>query len=229
MENTSPKRLRNLLRSLPTPVRNVNRRQSAAQRDVRLARLYGRHYYDGTRLQGYGGYIDDGRWIPVAKDIASDLNYSQSDLVCEIGCAKAFLLNSLISQKLVASAFGVDASLYALRKAKPTHNVHLVHANAIRLPFADKSIHHMISINSLHNFLDTNQVQIAISEIQRVTIKTAYIRIAAFETNEQKECIDRWATAGRAYFHVDQWLQIFEDAGYSGFYDWWHPDPSVCL
>ena len=69
----------------------------------------------------------------------------------------------------------------------------------------------------------------AISEIQRITVKNSYLRIAAYKTITQKKIIDRWATGGRCYLHVDDWLELFEDAGYKGYYDWWHPDNSVKL
>ena len=85
----------------------------------------------------------------------------------------------------------------------------------------------MISINSLHNFLDRSELVLAISEIERVSIKTSYIRVAAFNNEFEKSQIDQWATAGRGYFHTDEWLSIFKEAGYSGYYDWWHPDPQV--
>lgn len=219
----------NLLKSLPAPARKTDVRSHVSPDDVRLARLYGRHYYDGTRSQGYGGYLQDGRWDPVARDIALHLNYHSSETLCEIGCAKAFLVNSFVDQGLVAHAYGVDASLYALARAKSNDEVTLVHANAIQLPFATQSIHHFLSINSLHNFLDRSQLIQALSEIERVSIKTSFIRVAAYRTDQQKSVIDRWATAGRGYFHTDEWLTIFEQAGYNGFYDWWHPDPLVVL
>jgi hypothetical protein len=34
-----------------------------------LALRGGLEYVDGTREQGYGGYRDDSRWLPIADDI----------------------------------------------------------------------------------------------------------------------------------------------------------------
>ena len=223
----NPTRLKNLLIDLPQPSRNLGVRLSVSPADVRLARLYSRHYYDGSREQGYGGYRNDGRWIPVAKRIYSTLKFVSTDSICEIGSAKSYLLNSFLDHTPVSEVYGVDASLYALSKSDYREGLYLIHANCIALPFADKSIDHLISINSLHNFLDRSELVLAISEIERVSIKTSYIRVAAFNNEFEKSQIDQWATAGRGYFHTDEWLSIFKEAGYSGYYDWWHPDPQV--
>ena len=225
----SPVRLTNLLDALPRSKRTLAQRYNVTKRDIKLARLFGRHYYDGTRNQGYGGYSDDGRWIPVAINIAKTLKYSSNNSLCEIGCAKGFLINAFVDQKLVRLAFGLDASLYALKKAQHIQNVYLIHANAINIPFFDKSIDHIISINSLHNFLDRNEIIQALREIQRVAKETAYIRVASYNSIAQKLTIDKWATAGRGYFHITEWLDIFNEAGFTGYYDWWHPDPDVII
>lgn len=225
----NPKRLKDLLIDLPKQSRNLDIRLSVSPSDIKFARLYSRHYYDGSREQGYGGYRDDGRWIPVAKRIYSRLNFHPDDTLCEIGSAKSFLLNAFLDHTPISEVYGVDASLYAMSKSVYHQGLYLVHANCVSLPFASKSIDHLISINSLHNFLDRSQLVLAISEIQRVCSKTSYIRIAAFNNDYEKSLIDQWATAGRGYFHVDEWLSIFQEAGYTGYYDWWHPDPQVFL
>jgi len=226
---TQAVRLKHLLDDLPTPKRNLDVRQDASARDVFLARLYGKHYYDGSRSQGYGGYVDDGRWIPVASRIAQELNYNPSHSVCEIGCAKGYLLAALVSQKLISTAYGLDASLYALSHAVPHQNIHLLHANATYMPIFSQSIDHVLCINTLHNFLDTNDVIRALREISRVCKRTSYIRVAAYSNDIQRCKLETWATAGRGYFHVDEWLDLFQYSGYRGYYDWWHPDPSVKL
>ena len=223
----NPTRLQYLLRDLPQARRDLDTRLTVSPVDIRLARLYSRHYYDGTREQGYGGYHDDGRWVPVAKQIYQTLEFSPDDSVCEIGSAKSFLLNAFLDHTPISEAYAVDASHYALSKSSYNEGLYLIHANAVALPFADNSIDHLISINSLHNFLDRAELVLAIAEIQRVTIKSCYIRIAAFNNLYEKSLIDQWATAGRGYFHVDEWLSIFKEAGYRGYYDWWHPDPQV--
>ena len=62
----------NLLRSLPRPKRNIQKRAEAKDPAVvAIAKQYVEMYWDGPRDYGYGGYKYDGRWRAVARDIVS--------------------------------------------------------------------------------------------------------------------------------------------------------------
>jgi hypothetical protein len=61
-----------LLRSLPKPKRNIQKRAEAKDpKVVAAAKEYGELYWDGPREYGYGGYRYDGRWRSVARDITA--------------------------------------------------------------------------------------------------------------------------------------------------------------
>ncbi len=65
----------NLLRSLPKSKRNIkNRKSKKTKEHIKISREYGKVYFDGNREYGYGGYVYDGRWKSVAKDICSHFN-----------------------------------------------------------------------------------------------------------------------------------------------------------
>ena len=80
----------------------------------------------------------------------------------------------------------------------------------------------MFSKDTLHNILTKDEVIAAISEIERVSTNS-WIRVGAYNSAEEKDMLDRWATLATCYFHVDEWLSLFEQAGYTGDYDWFHP------
>ena len=222
-------RMENLLQDLPKSKRKLDTRVKVSELNKSYARLYGRHYYDGNREQGYGGYYYDGRWKPVAKRIIKQFKILKGESICEIGCAKGFLLYELVREMHQVKCVGIDASLYALRESIKDNKILYINCNATSIPLKNKSIEHTICINTLHNFLSKKETLIAISEIERITKRNAYIRIAAYKNNAQKETIDKWATGGRCYLHVDEWLELFQEAGYTGYFDWWHPDNSVKL
>ena len=222
-------RLKNLLQDLPKSSRKLDTRVEVSDLDRNYARIYGRHYYDGNRKQGYGGYYYDGRWVPVAKKIIQKFNIKDGDTVIDIGCAKGFLLHDFTTLLNNIKCIGIDISLYALREALKKNNILYINANASSIPLKNNSVDHTICINSLHNFLSKEDTIKAISEIQRITKKNSYLRIAAYKNKSQKAIIDKWATGGRCYLHVDEWVELFKDAGYKGYYDWWHPDNEIKL
>ena len=77
----------NLLAQYPRARRNIAARKLGQAENRMIARQFGREYFDGTREQGYGGYRYDGRWLPIARDIAARYELSAGDRVLDIGCA----------------------------------------------------------------------------------------------------------------------------------------------
>ena len=64
---------------------------------IKEAREYGKEYFDGNRLYGYGEYkYDSSFWKGVAKDIKKFFKLKPGDSLLELGCAKGFLLRDLI-------------------------------------------------------------------------------------------------------------------------------------
>ena len=57
-----------------------------------IAKRWGEEYWDGLRQYGYGGYKYDGRWLPIAQDIAKRYDLEPGNKVLDVGCGKAFLL-----------------------------------------------------------------------------------------------------------------------------------------
>src|SRR5580692_11602582 len=57
-----------------------------------VAKQWGADYWDGPRQYGYGGNKYDGRWLPIAEDIARHYGLKAGDRVLDVGCGKAFLL-----------------------------------------------------------------------------------------------------------------------------------------
>ena len=86
----------NLLARYPRATRNLAARKQAQAASRAIARRFGREYFDGTREQGYGGYRYDGRWIPVARDMAAHFKLRAGDRVLDVGCAKGFLMRDLM-------------------------------------------------------------------------------------------------------------------------------------
>jgi len=55
----------------------------------------GQEYYDGERVNGYGGYRYDGRWAQVIPNIVSEYGISENSAVLDVGCKKGFFLHDL--------------------------------------------------------------------------------------------------------------------------------------
>ena len=55
----------------------------------------GKEYYDGNRLNGYGGFKYDGRWLKLLPKIIKKYKLNKNSKVLDLGCKKGFLLKDL--------------------------------------------------------------------------------------------------------------------------------------
>ena len=211
----------NLLRSLPQGKRNVKARETAkTEEHIRVSRQYGEIYFDGPREFGYGGYRYDGRWVPVAQDIVDHFGLRPGDRVLDVGCAKGFLVKDLLA--LGIEAYGIDVSEYALMNCEPEVVGRLQIGSAERLPFPDGSFAAVLSINTIHN-LPRDRCGVAVQEIERLAPGKGFIQVDSYHTPEQKEIFESWVLTAEFYDYPDEWVKLFNEAGYTGDYFWFVP------
>lgn len=213
----------NLLIDYPRSKRNLEERaQIKSEEDVRIARQFGKEFFDGPRSQGYGGYRDDGRWVPVAKRIIDYYGLKPGMSILDVGCAKGFALSDFLKVMPELKVAGVDVSEYAIENSPGSIQPFLKVTNAKELPFPDKSFDLVISVNTVHN-LELEGCKKAISEIERVKNKFAFITLDAYRNEEEKERMLMWNLTGQTILSVDDWKKLFAEVGYTGDYYWFIP------
>lgn len=210
----------NLLRRYPKARRNIQKRSEGQNpENVRIAREYGQAYFDGPREQGYGGYRYDGRWLAIAEDMVAHWNLKPGDRVLDVGCAKGFLVKDLMKACPGLEVFGLDISEYALMTAEPETIGRLHLGNAVRLPFPDNSFQAVISINTIHNLERAECLQ-SVREIERLAPGRGYIQVDSYRTPEEEEVFLSWVLTAKTHYAPAGWVQLFEEAGYTGDYYW---------
>lgn len=109
----------NLLRRYPRAKRNIGMRTVAqSAENIRIAREYGREYFDGSRDTGYGGYRYDGRWLPVARDIVAHFGLGRGDRVLDVGCGLGY--SSAVLARLAGSVVALEEDAALARQAQVT-------------------------------------------------------------------------------------------------------------
>ena len=209
----------NLLAKLPNTKRNIQKRHEAqSSENIALSRQYGQAYFDGPREVGYGGYRYDGRWVPVAEDIVEHFNLKPGNRVLDVGCAKGFLVKDLMTVCPGLEAFGLDISEYALMHCEPEVVGRLHLGSADKLPFPDNSFNAVISLNTIHNFEESDAIR-AVSEVQRLAPGRGFIQVDSYRTPEQRELFLTWVLTAKFHDYPEGWIRLFEKAGYTG--DWY--------
>ena len=186
---------------------------------MKVAKQYGKDYWDGDRRYGYGGYkYMPGRWKPVAEELIKIYNLKSGSKVLDIGCGKGYLLYEI---KLIIPDLditGVDSSDYGLENAKEEMKPFIYkHKAEVKLPYEDKEFDLVISLGTFHN-LRLPELKIALSEMERVG-KKGYIMLESYRNEEELFNLQCWALTAESFFDEDEWVWLYNNFGYTGDYE----------
>ncbi len=182
---------------------------------AKIARQWGYDYWDGDRRYGYGGYSYDGRWLPIAQDMARHYGLKSGDKVLDVGCGKAFLLYELTQAVPGIEVAGLDISEYGIENAKQEIKPHLHLGNATSLPWPDDSFDFVYSVNTFHN-LEVNDVKAAVQEMERVGKKKKWLCLESYRNENEKVNLLYWQLTCASFFNVDEWKWLYKEWGYTG-------------
>ena len=173
----------------------------------------GRDYYDGDRANGFGGFRYDGRWRPVAKSLIADYDLSPEARVLHIGCDKGFLLQDLLVECSTLQVAGLDPSVYAIDAADASVRKCLVEGPFRNLPFADKSFDLVICSGPIYT-LDLAGAVGLLREVCRVTSRSAYVTLAAYEDQEDFFLFRDWSLLASTVLLREEWEQVLKFVDY---------------
>ena len=153
----------------------------------------GKEYYDGNRLNGYGGFKYDGRWLKLLPKIIKRYKLSSKSKVLDLGCKKGFLLKDLNILLPGIKSYGIENHPYAIKNAVNCKSK-LILSDYTKLPFKNKSLDFVIAFNSLY-MQNLGDVIKSLKEIERVS-KKSYIVLASGENDEERNKFYKWTLIG---------------------------------
>jgi SAM-dependent methyltransferase len=213
-----------LMAKYPRAKRNVEERGATkTDADRALARKFGKEFFDGDRSHGYGGFNYHPRfWQPVIPTFQEHWGLVSTSSVLDVGCAKGFMLHDFAALIPGIVVKGIDISEYAVKNAIEDMRPHVQVADAKCLPFADKSFDIVIAVTTIHN-LERDELIQSLREIERVSRRGSFITVDAYRNDEEKERMFAWNLTAKTILHVDEWKELFKEAGYTGDYYWFMP------
>ena len=212
-----------LLKKYPKSKRNLDEREKKTEIDRKIAREFGKDFFDGDRRHGYGGFVYNPRfWSEVVKDFRNYWNLNEKNTILDVGCGKGFMVYDFT--KLIPNLMieGIDVSEYAIKNSKSEISHLLKVANANSLPYENNSFDYIISINTIHN-LDLEECKKALKEITRVAKKSSFITVDAYNNEEEKKRMFAWNLTAKTIMSANDWKDLFEECGYNGDYYWFIP------
>ncbi len=184
---------------------------------AKVARQFGKDYWDGDRRYGYGGMRYDGRWRAVAEAMARHYSLKPGDRILDVGCGKGFLLYDFTQVVPGIEVSGLDVSTYAIENSKEEIRSFLREGTAAELPYPDASFDLVVSINTLHN-LYCYDLDRALRELQRVGRRHRYLCVESYRNEDEKVNLLYWQLTCQSFHTPREWEWWFERCGYTG--DW---------
>jgi SAM-dependent methyltransferase len=175
----------------------------------------GKEYYDGSRLNGYGGFKYDGRWLNLLPKLIKKYKLTSKSKVLDLGCKKGFLLKDLNILIPGIKSYGIENHPYALKKAVKCKSK-LIRSEYTKLPFKNKSLDFVIAFNSLY-MQNLGDVIKSLKEIERVS-KKSYIVLASGENNEERNKFYKWTLIGTSILLKKEWKALFKKIKFNGDY-----------
>lgn len=213
-----------LLNKYPKTNRNLYERvNTKTEENKKIARQFGKEFFDGDRKYGYGGFQYMSKfWQPVIPTFKKHFKLDKNTKVLDVGCAKGFMLYDIQNLIPGISIRGIDISQYAIENSKEEVKEFLSVANATELPFDDNSFDVVISINTVHN-LQKDECAKALQEIERVSREKSFVVVDAYRNEVEKKAMFAWNLTAKTIMSVDEWISFFNKVGYTGDYYWFIP------
>lgn len=212
------------LLNIITPLHEKTKRDYLARMNddkvacMKVAREYGKDYWDGDRRFGYGGYKYDGRWERVAKELVKLYDLPEDARILDVGCGKGFLLYEIKKLLPGSRIAGFDISRYAVENAKDEVRSDLfVHRAQDRYPFKDKEFDLVISVATLFN-LYLYELEDALKEIERVG-RNKYVVLESYRDEKELFNLQCWALTCQIFLKPEEWTWLFDKFGYRGDYE----------
>lgn len=186
---------------------------------MKIAKKYGKDYWDGNRSYGYGGYkFIEGYWTSMANKLIKDYKLNQNSKILDIGCGKGYLLYEI--KKIIPSIkiVGIDISKYAINNSKKEIKKCLFVKKAQdKFKYQKDYFDLVISMGCLHNLFlyDLKKVIITINHIA----KKSYIMVESYRSNKELFNLQCWALTCNSFFSKKEWLSIFKENYYTGDYE----------
>jgi ubiquinone/menaquinone biosynthesis C-methylase UbiE len=202
-----------------TPRNYVKRMMTSKVSAMKIARKFGKDYWDGKRMYGYGGYkyIED-YWKPVALKLIKKYKLTNKSNILDIGCGKGFLLYEIKKIIPKITIAGIDISKYAILNSPKPIKKFLKNIKAQdKYPYKDKSFDLAISLGCIHN-LNIYQIESCINEINRVS-KKQYLMTESYRSEKELFNLQCWALTCNLFFNVREWEWLFNKFKFKGDYE----------
>lgn len=182
-----------------------------------IANEFGKEYYDGNRINGYGGFKYDGRWKIFLKKIIKRYKLKKGSKVLDIGAKKGFFLNDLKEIIPGVKIKGIEDHRYPINNAmkKVKKNIHFINSFT-NIDFPNNYFDFVHAHNSIYNYGLRDMIKI-IRIISKIS-KKSHITVPVYNNDEERLKFLKWTIVGTTILKPSEWRKLFKYINYKGDY-----------
>ena len=207
----------NLLKSYPNKsLRKVSNNFRTIKNRI-IATYKDKRFYDGSRNNGYGGYINDGRWNKVAQNIFNHYKLKYNSKILHIGCDKGYLIESIKELYPKSIVYGVENSRYPIGCSSKKIKKLIKFSDYYNLPFKKNFFDFVIAIGPVYSLNLRDSIK-CLKEIKRVGKGKSFITLGAYENFKDLTYFMKWTLLGATVLKKQEWKQVLKHTKYTGDY-----------
>lgn len=178
--------------------------------NMKIAKKYGKEYWDGDRKFGYGGfYYLENYHKKTINDLFRKFNLKGKKRILDVGCGKCFLLFDINKKNKNLDLYGIDISRYAKKKSLiPNKKNYLIFdlEKKIKLPYSRNYFDLVISSGTLHN-LSLESLIFNLKEIDRIS-KKSIIMVESYRNESELFNLQCWALTCKSFLSTSDWKYL---------------------
>ncbi len=182
-----------------------------------IANEFDENYYDGSRINGYGGFRYDGRWRKFLPKIIRRYKLNQDSKVLDLGCKKGFFLKDLEDLVPKIKIYGVEDHNYPVKNSLQSVRKKIkIVSTYYDLKYPKKYFDFVHAHNSIYYYPLRDLIKI-LRKISYIS-KNSHITIPTYNNEQEFIKFKNWSLVGPTIFKKNEWIQIFNYCGYKGDY-----------
>jgi len=186
---------------------------------MKVAKKYGKDYWDGYRRYGYGGYKyirDYHKYLAI--NLIRLYKLTPESKILDVGCGKGYLVYEISKLLNSSNVYGCDISKYAIKNSKKEIKKNIfLHDARKKFIFNDKHFDFVFSNTTLHNF-KLPDLYYSLKEIERIASKK-YICVESYRNEKEQFNLQCWALTAETIIDKKSWLWLFNQVRYTGDYE----------
>ena len=201
--------------SLKNKRKNLMKKRTIVNRI--LANDFDKKFYDGERINGYGGYKYDQRWKIFLKKIIKRYNLTNKSTVLDLGAKKGFFMKDLADMVPGIKVYGIEDHKYPISKALKSVKNKIKYVSAYHhIEYKKNHFDFVHAHNSIYRYSLRDMIKI-IKKISHIS-KNSHITIPTYYNEIERSKFLDWSLLGGVILKEKEWRQMFKFLNYNGDY-----------